>query len=168
MVQGLGNSISNQNSIANFNKIFDQHLKNIDKNFEQVSLQNFDDILHQKNLEAQIHLANPIRGGIEINAGAANIPNLDMSLTQDMAVQAKSDVERALGNLGDGFADGIRGINQKELEAEHAVETLAMGGDISVHEVMIAAEKANLSMQMGLQLRNKILAAYNELYNVRI
>ncbi|MBQ2871827.1 flagellar hook-basal body complex protein FliE [bacterium] len=168
MVQGLGNNLAVQNSISNFNKIFDQHLQNIDKSFEQVSLQNFDDILAQKNLEAQIHMASPIRGGIQINAGNVNIPNLDMSLTQDVKIQPKSEVERALGNFGEGFADGIRSINQKELEAEHAVETLASGGDISVHEVMIAAEKANLSMQMGLQLRNKILAAYNELYNVKI
>ena len=45
MVQGLGNNLAVQNSISNFNKIFDQHLQNIDKSFEQVSLQNFDDIL---------------------------------------------------------------------------------------------------------------------------
>ena len=95
MVQGLGNNLAVQNSISNFNKIFDQHLQNIDKSFEQVSLQNFDDILAQKNLEAQIHMASPIRGGIQINAGNVNIPNLDMSLTQDVKIQPKSEVERA-------------------------------------------------------------------------
>lgn len=165
MVNGLGNSFSAQNSIANFNKIFDQHLQNVEKNFEQFSMPDFDNILNQKTQE--MAMKQPLKTGIEINAGAVNIPNLDLSM-QDAPVMSKSSIENALDGFGKGFADGIKSINQHELAAEHAVETLASGGDISVHEVMIAAEKANLSMQMGLQLRNKILAAYNELYNVRI
>ena len=165
MLNSLGNNFTSQNSIANFNKLFNEQLQNIDKNFEQAGMGEFDNILNQKSQE--LASMSTFRTGIEINAGAVNIPNLDLSM-QDIAVQQKSSVETALDGFGKSFADGIKGINQKELEAEHAVETLASGGDISVHEVMIAAEKANLSMQMGLQLRNKILAAYNELYNVRI
>ena len=165
MVNGLGNSFSAQNSIANFNKIFDQHLQNVEKNFEQFSMPDFDNILNQKTQE--MAMKQPLKTGIEINAGAVNIPNLDLSM-QDAPVMSKSSIENALDGFGKSFANGIKSINQQELAAEHAVETLASGGDISVHEVMIAAEKANLSMQMGLQLRNKILAAYNELYNVRI
>ncbi len=165
MVNGLGNSFSAHNSIANFNKIFDQHLQNVDKNFSQIQMPDFENLLEQKSME--LASMPPFRTGIEINAGAANIPNLDLSM-QDSAVVSKSSIENALDGFGKGFAEGIKSINQQEMAAEHAVETLASGGDISVHEVMIAAEKANLSMQMGLQLRNKILAAYNELYNVRI
>lgn len=167
MVQGLGNNFIGQNSITNFNKVFDQQLQNIDKGFEQASMPDFENILNQKNLEVQMNMSNPLRTGIEINAGAVNIPNLDMSLTQ-APVQPKSEVEKTLSHFGESFSDGIKSINSKQLEAEQAVETLASGGDISIHEVMIAAEKANLSMQMGLQLRNKIITAYNELYNVKI
>lgn len=170
MVQGLGNNLLGQNSIANFNRVFEQQLQNVDKGFEQVMSPDFENILAQKTLEVQSQSMQPLKSGIEINAGAVDIPNLDMSLsvTEGQKVQPKTDVEKALSHFGESFSDGIRGINQKQTEAEHAVETLAAGGDISVHEVMIAAEKANLSMQMGLQLRNKILAAYNELYNISI
>ncbi len=45
---------------------------------------------------------------------------------------------------------------------------MAMGEDVSVHDVMIASEKASLSMGMALQLRNKILSAYTEINNVRV
>jgi len=168
MVQGLGNNLIGQNSITNFNRVFDQHMQNIDNGLEQASMPDFENILNQKNIEAQMNKMNqPLRTGIEINAGAVNIPNLDLSLTQT-PVQPKSEVQKTLSHFGESFSDGIKSINDKQLEAEHAVETLASGGDISIHEVMIAAEKANLSMQMGLQLRNKIITAYNELYNVRI
>ena len=165
MVNGLGNNFSAQNSIANFNKLFSQHLQQVDNNFAQIQMPDFDNLLNQKTQEMMS--TPPLRTGIEINAGYANIPNLDLSM-QEASIVSQSSIENALDGFGKSFANGIKSINQQELAAEHAVETLASGGDISVHEVMIASEKANLSMQMGLQLRNKILAAYNELYNVRI
>ena len=167
MVQGLGNNILGQNSITDFNKVFAQQLQNIDKGFEQVSVSDFENILNQKNQEVQMNMSQPLRAGIEINAGNVNIPNLDMTAAQS-SVQPKSEVQKTLNHFGESFTDGIKNINQKQVEAENAVEALASGEDISVHEVMIAAEKANLSMQMGLQLRNKIITAYNELYNVKI
>lgn len=178
MVQGLGNNFIGQNSIANFNKVFDEQMKNIDKGFEEASMSDFDHILEEKTKEAQLHFANPIKAGVEINVGNVNIPNFyqtdvnpysaatDIAKTQ--TISSSSDVEKTINHFNSSFSDGLNNINAKQLEAQNAVETLASGGDISVHEVMIAAEKANLSMQMGLQLRNKILAAYNELYNVKV
>ena len=50
--------------------------------------------------------------------------------------------------------------------AYEAAETFAAGGDISVHDVMIASQKANLTMQMALQMRNRLVTAYNELRNI--
>ena len=59
-------------------------------------------------------------------------------------------------------------MDQANDAADKAQEALAMGEDISVHDVMIAAEKASLSLQMALQLRNKLLTAYQEINNVRV
>ncbi len=178
MVQGLGNGFIGSNSISDFNRVFNSQLQNVDKGFDQASMTNFDEILEAKNQEARIHMANPLKTGIEINAGNVNIPNFDTSsvngiqtadnITSVQKVHSNSEVANTMNHFSSSFSDGLSNINAKQLDAQGAVETLAAGGDISVHEVMIAAEKANLSMQMGLQLRNKILAAYNELYNVRI
>ena len=55
-----------------------------------------------------------------------------------------------------------------EKEAETAFETFASGGDISVHEVMIASQKSGLAMQMAIQLRNQMLNAYNEFKGMSI
>ena len=53
-------------------------------------------------------------------------------------------------------------IKQK-IEADRMREDIAMGGPTSIHEAMIAAEKAELSMQMAIQIRNRILNAYSEI-----
>lgn len=62
----------------------------------------------------------------------------------------------------------IDNVNGKHKNAAHAVETFATGGDIDIHSVMIASEKASLSMQLALQLKNKLMGAYNEIKQMRV
>ena len=66
------------------------------------------------------------------------------------------------------FSDGLNSVNNDALNAERAEEILASGGDISAHEVMIAAEKSNLSLQMAVQIRNKLINAYTEINNMQV
>ena len=47
-------------------------------------------------------------------------------------------------------------------------EDIAMGGPTSIHDAMIAAEKASLSMQMAIQVRNRILSAYTEISSMGV
>lgn len=73
-----------------------------------------------------------------------------------------------LSKVSDAFGGGLESLNGKLLASEHAQEALAAGEDISVHDVMIAAEKASLGMNMAIQLRNKLITAYNEINNVKV
>lgn len=66
-------------------------------------------------------------------------------------------------NVGISIMSGLDSVNKSRLEADRMQEDLAMGGPTSVHEAMIAAEKADLSMQMAIQVRNRILNAYTEI-----
>jgi len=45
---------------------------------------------------------------------------------------------------------------------------LAAGENIELHSVMLAAEKAALTMQFALQLKNKITEAYQEIMRMQI
>ena len=68
-----------------------------------------------------------------------------------------------MNKLENGFGNSLNAINNMRLEADRMQEDLAMGGPTSIHEAMIAAEKAELSMQMAIQVRNRILNAYTEI-----
>jgi len=76
------------------------------------------------------------------------------------------------GQLVDKFSglmeNYLNDVSNKHIEAEKAVETFASGGNIDLHTVMIATEKANLSMQLAMQLRNKLIRAYQEIHNIRV
>ena len=65
--------------------------------------------------------------------------------------------------IGNTFSNALNAVNDAKLHSERLEEDLAMGGPTSIHEAMIAAEKAELSLQMAVQIRNRILNAYSEI-----
>lgn len=73
-----------------------------------------------------------------------------------------------MNQIGTSFGGGLDAVNRAKLEAERLQEDLAMGGPTSIHEAMIAAEKASLSMQMAIQVRNRIINAYTEINNMAL
>lgn len=59
--------------------------------------------------------------------------------------------------------ESINKVNKLQVEANKAVQDLAAGKNESIHETMIAMEKASISFQMMMQIRNKIIDAYQEI-----
>ena len=53
-------------------------------------------------------------------------------------------------------------------QADSAVEKFATGGDISPAEVLTAVQKADLAFKMMLQVRNKLVQAYEEVQAIRV
>jgi flagellar hook-basal body complex protein FliE len=71
-------------------------------------------------------------------------------------------------SFADYLKDSIQEVNQLQNEAEAAVHRLATGQDENVTEVMNAVQKADLAFQLFNQIRNKLIAAYQELKNMRL
>ncbi|MFU0823732.1 flagellar hook-basal body complex protein FliE [Clostridium sp.] len=59
-------------------------------------------------------------------------------------------------------------VNEKQLEAEKTTEEFIKGEDVDVHEVMIKTEEAKLSLQLAVQVRNKLLEAYQEINRMQV
>jgi flagellar hook-basal body complex protein FliE len=64
--------------------------------------------------------------------------------------------------------DSIHEVNSMQQSADQAVEKLATGGDVSPAEVLTAVQKADLAFRMMMQIRNKIMQAYDEVKNIRV
>lgn len=64
--------------------------------------------------------------------------------------------------------ENIEQVNELQQEAEAAIADLAAGRRDDVAAVMIAKEKADLAFKMLLQVRNKMLSAYQEIEQLRI
>lgn len=69
-------------------------------------------------------------------------------------------------NGGSGFGDSLQGaiqqVNQMQADAKLQVEDVLRGNGPDLHGAMLAVEKADLAFQFMMQVRNKIVQAYQE------
>ncbi len=79
----------------------------------------------------------------------------------DNAAGLMNSIERA-------FSNGLNDVNEKKMQLNMMQEAFARGEDVSIHDLMIASEKSALSMQMAMQIRNKMISAYTDLKNMSI
>jgi len=59
-------------------------------------------------------------------------------------------------------------VNELQVQAEKASEALALGEADNIHEVMIRTEEAKLALEMTVQVRNKVIEAYQEIMKIQI
>jgi flagellar hook-basal body complex protein FliE len=64
--------------------------------------------------------------------------------------------------------DAIDQVNAMQQDADQTVEQLLTGGDVNPAEVLTAVQKADLSFRMMLQVRNKLLQAFQEIKEIRV
>lgn len=68
----------------------------------------------------------------------------------------------------DALKDSISKVTEIEKEADKEAEKLARMETKDIHSTMIAIEKADLSFQLMMQVRNKILTAYEEIMRMQV
>lgn len=64
--------------------------------------------------------------------------------------------------------ESIKQVNDLQLKAHQAMEDLATGRSNNLHEAMIAIQKAEISFKMMMQVRNKIISAYQEIMRMQV
>lgn len=57
----------------------------------------------------------------------------------------------------------ISDVNESQLISNDKVEQFIKGEDVAVHDVMIAMNEAQMSMQLLIEVRNKLVEAYQEI-----
>lgn len=62
----------------------------------------------------------------------------------------------------------IEQVNAMQQQADKTVEALAAGEEISPAQVLTAVQKADLAFRLMMQIRNKLVQAYQEIQNIRI
>ena len=93
-----------------------------------------------------------------------NINNIAGASTADLLKQ-KGTVEKS--GTGEGFADQLKSaineVNDMQQESEKAIADLATGQVKDLHQAALAIGKAETSMKLMLEIRNKALNAYKEI-----
>jgi flagellar hook-basal body complex protein FliE len=74
----------------------------------------------------------------------------------------------AAPSFKDILLENLKQVNRLQQEATTAVEDLATGKRNDVEGVLIATQKADLAFKMMLSVRNKVMAAYEEVKQMRV
>lgn len=64
--------------------------------------------------------------------------------------------------------EALNKVNDMQLESDNLTNEFAAGKTDNIHQVLIAAEKADISLQLTMQIRNKIMDAYSEIMRMQI
>jgi flagellar hook-basal body complex protein FliE len=70
------------------------------------------------------------------------------------------------------FADvlqsAVEAVNTAQQKADTAARDTAIGNATSLHETMIALEKADISLRLATQVRNRVVEAYQDVMRMQI
>ncbi len=93
-------------------------------------------------------------------------------LNQTGKAERKEEADFSSLGLGESFGDlltsQVEKLNMTQLSADQMVSDFAAGKTDDLHNVMIGVEEARLSMELAVQVRNKIIEAYKELIQMQL
>lgn len=92
---------------------------------------------------------------LPVSTGTADLNKVDSS----------SDSNKSFGQF---LSEAIDNVNKLQKNSEQASLDLAAGKVQDVSDVMIATEKATVALQLTMQVRNKVLDAYQEVMRMQM
>jgi len=92
--------------------------------------------------------------------------NLETSLS--FPINEKQPLVDKGESFGEALSGAIGKVSELRNEADRAVHELAAGENKDIHQTMIAMEKADVSFRLMMQVRNKIITAYQEVMRMPV
>jgi len=79
--------------------------------------------------------------------------------------QNKTNNDKSFQNM---LNDAVKDVNKQQVEGYKAMEGIATGKVTNLQEAVQQIEEAELSMKLGLEVKNKALNAYKEVMRMQI
>ena len=101
-------------------------------------------------------------------AGSA-IPTAELRDLNAAQVGGAEGIGKSEGSSFSGMLNQmVQDVNAKQGVATQALQDLQSGQNVSLHQAMIAMEEANVSFQLMVEVRNKLLESYQELMRMQV
>jgi flagellar hook-basal body complex protein FliE len=70
--------------------------------------------------------------------------------------------------FSDFLKKAINQLNEEQVSSDMLTTKLAKGENVDLHQVMIASQKASVSLQLAVEVRNKVIEAYQEVMRMQV
>ena len=107
-------------------------------------------------------------GAIEGITGSIGMPSSILNNTAIGVQEAQKAVAPDRIDFKELLNTAIKSVNETQTGADDAIAKLASGQNIELHNVMLAAQKAQLTLQLAIQIKSKVTDAYQEIMRMQI
>lgn len=109
---------------------------------------------------------------MQIRSESLLAQHADKAMRLLQRVSHQSEVTESNAGSGSPFTnillDGVAQVNYMQQSADSQMEQLLTGGDVNQAEVFTSMQKADMSFRLLVQIRNKLMDAYQELNSIHV
>jgi len=98
------------------------------------------------------------------------LPGYAGQVMPDLSSLAGNKQQEEKPNLGfpQVFKEMVTDANDLQIQANEIAEKFALGEVTDIHEVMVAAEEAGVALELVMEIRNKLIDAYQEMMRMSV
>ena len=100
-----------------------------------------------------------------ISSVSMAIPTISNESTKINPTVTSADAQQTFANS---LKDAISKVNDQQIQSDTMTEKLINGGNVDLHEVMIASQKASITVNATMEVRNKAIEAYQEIMRMSV
>lgn len=97
-----------------------------------------------------------------------NIQGINSTLASQVTSSAKVNRQDTIKEVGKTFDSLLQSLNQTQVTSDDLLSKLAAGEDVDIHQVMIAADQADISFKIAIGIRDKLVDAYKEISRMSV
>lgn len=98
---------------------------------------------------------------MEINA----ISSSNASAITGSTTQTASGIVSDVGNT---FQEMLESLSETEQASDNLIEQFAAGEDVELHELLIAMEQTDINFRVAINIRDKVVSAYQEIMRMQV
>lgn len=102
-----------------------------------------------------------------ITSAVAGAGGAGSSVASGPVFGAMSGADAAATPFSSLLSDAVSSVNTLETQAHNTVQGLMTGTGVDVHQAMIATQKAEMSFELALSVRNKAVQAYQSVMGMQ-
>ncbi|MDY0396359.1 flagellar hook-basal body complex protein FliE [Virgibacillus halophilus] len=101
-----------------------------------------------------------------MSISAVNVQNVLPSVNKQ-AVEANGTEKQGV-SFADMMKSAVNQVNEAQIDSDNKTMALANGDINDLHDVMITAKKASITLQTAVQVQRKAVDAYNEMMRMQV
>jgi len=90
-------------------------------------------------------------------------PNLHFNTIKKMEIQKETET-----SFSDLLKQSLEAVNNAQNESDKLTNDFVSGKPVELHDVMIASQKASILLQTTIEVRNKVVEAYQEIMRMQV